>query len=597
MTLCDLREYTQSRVEIKGFQKFLWEHNWAKRAVFGLSRRLLGLYRIYLEKILHKPKSSHMVLDRELPGGLLKLSIIRGVGIKERELMKKPVVAIANSWSELNPGHRHLRELAAAVKEGILMAGGLAFEFDVPAACDSLGNGNEGMHYILAQRDLIADLIETHVRSQWFDAMVTLSSCDKINPAMLMAAARLDIPTICFPGGFGVWGIRFAAGEKPSIDQADYSKWEDKRETFHLSSCGACEVMGTANTMQCLMEALGMAPFGSAAVPAYHSLKIIKAREAGERIVDMIKENLTPAKIMTRKALENAVVADLAIGGSTNSCLHIPALATMLGLEVKLDLFNQFNKKVPTILAIAPSGPYGMLDLFKSGGMPVVLKILEPFLHLDALTVSGKTLGEELSKVKGAGDEVIRPLTNPFHAEGGTVVLFGNLAPAGAVVKQSAVAKEMLTFEGEALVTDGEDEAIRALTSGALKAGMVLVIRYEGPKGAPGMPELLTVTTMLEALGMHRVALITDGRFSGATRGPCIGHIAPEAYAGGPLAAVRNGDRIAIDIPGRKLEIRLSETEIKNRLAGFKPKEKPAVGYMKRYRAMVRGADEGAVLD
>jgi len=585
------------KVELKDFQEFLWKHNWAKRAIFGLSRGILYLYRIYLEKFLGKRKSSRLVLDRELPGGVVKLSILYGTGIKEKELMKKPIVAIANSWTELNPGHRHLREIASAVKEGILMAGGLAFEFNVPAACDGMGNGNEGMRYILAQRDLIADLIETHIKSQWFDGMITISSCDKINPAMLMAAARLNIPAICFPGGFGVWGIRFSELDKGSIDQADYANWSEKHETFRLSSCGACEVMGTANTIQCLMEALGMAPLGSAAIPAFHSLKLIKAREAGIRMVEMIRENLLPSKILTGKSLENAVMVDLAIGGSTNSCLHLPALARALGIEFKLALFNQLNKKVPTILAIAPNGRYGMLDLFKAGGIPAVMKVLEPLLHLDCLTISGRTLGEELQEIKSAGNEVIRPLSRPYHPEGGTVILYGNLAPEGAVVKQSAVAKEMMIFEGEALVCEGEDEAIRALTSGALKSGMVLVIRYEGPKGAPGMPELLTVTTMLEALGMHRVALITDGRFSGATRGPCVGHISPEAYAGGPLAAIKHGDLIKIDIPARKLEVNLSEAEIKNRLSGFTPLEKPALGYMKRYRMMVGSASEGAVLE
>ena len=584
-------------MDVKKVQRFLWEHNFAKKAVFGLSRRLMAGYRFYLEKVLSKRKSSRMVIDRELPGGVLKLSILRGTGVKEKEFMKKPVIAIANSHSELNPGHRHLRDISAAVKEGILMAGGLAFEFNVPAACDALGNGNEGMRYILAQRDLIADLIETHVRSQWFDGMVTISSCDKINPAMLMAVARLNIPSICVPGGFGVWGIRFAPGEKKSIDQADYDEWSQKLETFRLSSCGSCEVMGTANTIQCLMEALGMAPTGIAAVPAFHSLKLIKARESGERIVDMVRENLLPEKILTRDAFENAVMVDLAIGGSTNSCMHIPAIAKMAGIDIKLDIFNQFNRKVPTLLSIFPSGPHGMLDLFKAGGVPAVMKTLEPLLHLDCLTVSGKTLREELSKITVADAEVIRPLDKPFHPEGGTVVLFGNLAPEGAVVKQSAVAKEMMVFEGPALVCDGEDAAIRSLTDGSLKSGMVLVIRYEGPKGAPGMPELLTVTTMLEALGMHKVALITDGRFSGATRGPCVGHISPEAYSGGPLAAVRNGDVISIDIPGRKLEVKLSDSEINSRLQGFKPLEKPAIGYMARYRKLVSSASKGAVLE
>ena len=584
-------------VELKAFQRFLWEHGWAKRVVFGTLRGLIYLYRIYLSRVLGKPRSSYMVVDRDLPGGVLKLSILRGIGVKEKEMMKKPVIAIANSHSELNPGHRHLRELAAAVKEGVLMAGGLAFEFNVPAPCDALGNGNSGMRYVLAQRDLIADLVETHVRSQWFDGMVTLSSCDKINPAMLMAAGRLNIPSICVPGGFGVWGIRFAPDEKPSTDQADYDAFSDKLSTFRLSSCGSCEVMGTANTVQCLMEALGMALLGSAAMPAFHSLKPVKAREAGSRIVEMVRENFVPAKIMTRAALENAVMVDLAIGGSTNSCLHLPAIARMLGIELPLSVFNEFNRGVPTLLSINPSGPHGMLDLFRAGGVPAVMKVLAPLLHLDCLTASGKTLGEELSKVKLSGNGVIRSLEKPFHPEGGTVVLSGNLAPEGAVVKQSAVAEDMKVFEGAALVCEGEDEAVRALTGGKLKSGMVLVIRYEGPKGGPGMPELLTVTTMLEALGMHKVALVTDGRFSGATRGPCIGHVSPEAYVGGPLAAVRDGDRIRIDIPGREIEIKLSEQELKARLSGFKPVEKPAIGYMSRYRKLVGSAAQGAVLE
>jgi len=547
---------------------------------------------------MKKPKSRRIFEDQGAPIGIVRLSILKGIGVDVEELRNKPMIAIVNSHTDLNPGHAHLKYLAERVKEGVHAAGGLPFEFNVPAPCDGIANGNEGMQFILPQRELIADMVETYVRSQWFDGLVLISGCDKINPGMLMAAARLDLPAIYLSGGPGVWQIRFTPGRKKSVDHKDYSDFASKIATATCASCGACEIMGTANTFQCLAEALGMALPGSSNVPAFHADKLRFARQTGMRVVAMVEEELTARKIMTQAALENAVMVDHAIGGSTNSTLHLPALARELGLELPLSVFNEFNRKVPTLCGISPSGPFGVVDLFSAGGIPAVMKRLSADIRQDALSVTGKTMGEVIAGAKVLDPEVIPPREQPYLAEGGTAVLFGNLAPDGAVVKQSAVARDMLAFTGRARVVETEQGAMDVVRKREIKEGEVLVIRYEGPKGGPGMPELLSVTVMLDLLQFKKVALVTDGRFSGATAGPCIGHVSPEAYDGGPLAAVRDGDEIEIDIPQRKLEVKISESEIKKRLQGFKPLEREVpAGYLRRYRRMVSSAAKGAVLD
>jgi dihydroxy-acid dehydratase len=530
--------------------------------------------------------------------GVVRTSIMKGTGLETGQLGKKPLIAIANSHTELTTGHSHLAQLGQKVKDGIHAAGGIAYEFNVPAPCDGVAMGHDGMHYVLAQRDLIADIVETHVRSQLYDGLVVIASCDKINPGMLMAAARLDMPTIYLSGGPGIWDIRNKRRKSKSVDHKDYDDTEMKVATTTCASCGSCEIMGTANTIQSLAEVMGMCLPGSANTPGFHPDKLRYARATGERIVALVEEGITARQIMTREALLNAVIMDLAIGGSTNSTLHLPAIAHSLGLELPLSLFNDYNTKVPTLLAISPNGPWGVTDLWAAGGIGAAMKVMKGDLHTDCMTVTGMKLGELLDKVYQVQDsEVIPARDKPHRQEGGTVVLYGNLAPEGSVVKASAVKPDMLTFTGTAVCVNSEDEARLALREGRIKDGDVIVIRYEGPKGGPGMPEMLNITMMLEVFGLHRTALITDGRFSGATAGPCVGHVTPEAYDGGPIAALEDGDEITIDVPKRKLEVKLTADQIRDRLAKVRRIEKPAPGYMRRYRKSVSSAARGAVLE
>ncbi|HVU02143.1 MAG TPA: dihydroxy-acid dehydratase [Polyangiaceae bacterium] len=530
--------------------------------------------------------------------GVVRTSIMKGTGMDTSELGKKPLIAVANSHSELTTGHSHLHAIGQKVKDGIIAAGGIAVEFNVPAPCDGVAMGHEGMRYVLAQRDLIADIVETHVRSQLFDGLVMISSCDKINPGMLMAAARLDMPSIYVSGGPGMWDIRNKRRKARSVDHKDYTDTEMKVATTTCASCGSCEILGTANTIQSLAEVLGMCLPGCANTPGFHPDKLRYGRASGERIVAMVEEGLTARKIMTREALLNAVIMDLAIGGSTNTTLHLPAIANSLGLELPLSLFNDYNRSIPTLLAISPNGPYGVTDLWAAGGIGAAMKVMKGDLNLDCMTVTGKPLGEVIDKVYAVLDsEVVPARDKPHRPEGGTVVLYGNLAPEGAVVKASAVKDDMLTFTGTAVCVNSEDDARKALTEGRIKEGNVIVIRYEGPKGGPGMPEMLNITMMLEVFGLHRTALVTDGRFSGATAGPCVGHVGPEAYDGGPIAALEDGDEITIDVPGRKLSVKLTDAEIQARLAKVVRFEKPALGYMKRYRKLVSSASRGAILE
>ncbi|MEW5946194.1 MAG: dihydroxy-acid dehydratase [bacterium] len=553
-------------------------------------------YDFYLKRFKMKPKSSTLFTADNVLTGMVRRGILHGLGIPEKELLEKPLIGIANSWSEFNPGHAHLHELAKAVKKGVIAAGGVPFEFNVPAPCDGMGNGNLGMRFILPQRDLIADIVEMYMRSQWLDGMVTISSCDKINPGMLMAAARLDLPAICLPGGPNMQKIRFEPGA-PSVNYRDYDELSRKLAAGSSATCGACELVTTANTIQCLMEALGMALPGAACAPAFSAEKYRLARETGARAVALVARNLTPSKIMTRRALENAVMVHLAIGGSTNSALHLPAIARELGLDFPLQLFNEFNRAVPTLCGIAPNGPFGVTDLHRAGGVPAVMKTLGDKLHGDCLTVAGASIAETAAAARVRDPNVIRPLDDPFFPEGGTAVLSGSLAPDGAVVKQSAVAPHMMKFEGRAVVFDGEEQALKALQDGKVKQDSVMVIRYEGPVGGPGMPELLTVTALMDFLKLDRVALVTDGRFSGATSGPCVGHVSPEAADGGPIAAVRDGDAIEIDIPERRITLKVADAEVGERLEKWKPLRRGVPrGCLARYRESVSSAARGAVL-
>ena len=547
---------------------------------------------------MKKPKSAPIFDARDFPISLVRLSIMKGTGADIEELKDKAMIGVVNSHTEINPGHVHLGLLAQRVKEGVHAAGGIPFEFNVPAPCDGITEGNEGMRYVLPQRELIADMVETHVRSMLFDGLVMIASCDKIIPGMLMAAARLDLPTIFLVGGPNAWHIRFAAGRGESVDHKDYEDLGLKASTATCATCGACEIMGTANTFQCLAEALGMTIPGSANVPAFHTDKLRFARDTGKRIVAMVEEELSARKLLNQKSIENALMVDLAVGGSTNTALHLPALAHELGLELPLRAFNEFSKKVPTLCSISPNGPHGVIDLYMAGGVPAVMKTLADDLHLDCLTVTGQRMSEVVEAAAVKDDKVIRPRDEPFLAEGGTVALFGNLAPEGAVCKQSSVVPEMWTFTGPARVMDSEAQVLRAFREGTVRQGEVIAIRYEGPKGGPGMPETLAVTMALDLSGLKRVAMITDGRFSGASYGPCIGHVSPEAYAGGPIAALRDGDEISIDIPNRELAVKLSDAEIAKRLECFEPPEREIPsGYLRRYRRSVSSAATGAVMD
>jgi dihydroxy-acid dehydratase len=552
------------------------------------------------EKVDLKKRSKQIFeIIKQTPFYYVPLGIIKGLGYDEKEINKKPLIGVVNTWNEINPGHIHLLKLGEAVKYGITEAGGIPFEFCTVAPCDGWANGHEGMRFILPQRDIIADSIEAMIEAHKLDAMVTLSSCDKINPAILMAAARLDIPTICVPGGPNLYEIQFDPRYE-GIETRFYEDFSFKLKCIACASYGACALMGTANTTQCLMEAFGMTLPNAATIPAVTTTKYMMARESGRQIIQLLKKNITPSQIMTQKSLENAVMVDVAIGGSTNSTLHLPAIAAEMGIDLDLEIFNEYSTKIPTIVNVSPSGRYSITDLYKAGGIPGVLSRLKEHIHLDCMTVSGKPIKKLIRKVQVLDDEVIRPLDNPVYPEGGTVVLKGNLAPEGAVVKQSAVTNQgMLRFKGLAKVFNSEKAAINALAAKEITNGSVIIIRYEGPKGGPGMPELLALTASLMLLqNMDRVALITDGRFSGATQGPCIGHVCPEAYVGGPLAVLKDGDTIEIDIPERSLNVELSEEEIQSRLKNWKVPDKGIKSKtLLKYRALVTSAARGAILE
>ena len=533
-------------------------------------------------------------------------ALLKALGLTDQDI-NKPFIGIANSFTTIVPGHTHLNEITNAVKTGILTAGGTPFEFNTIAVCDGLAMGHQGMRYSLPSREIIADSVEIMVQAHRLDGVVLISNCDKVTPGMLMAAARLDVPAISVTGGSMLTGL--LDGKKlsyASVPEAvgkvfagKMSAEELKRlENTACPGCGACSGMFTANTMACATEALGMSLPYCATSLAVSALKLRIAKESGERIVKMVQTDLKPSAIMTKKAFENAIIVDMALGGSTNAVLHLSAIAKETGISLPLTVFDEMGRRVPHLCNMIPSGPYAVEDLDAAGGLPALMKELKHLLHLDALTVTGKTVSKNIKDAKVLDVKVIHPLTDPVHKEGGIAILTGNLAPKGAVVKTAAVSPKMLTHTGPAKVFDSEEDAIKAIQKNEIQPGDVVVIRYEGPKGGPGMPEMLLPTATIAGMGLSEsVALVTDGRFSGATRGPCIGHVSPEAAEGGPIVAIKNGDIISIDVPKRTLNVKLTREEIKSRLKSWKPK-KPRVekGCLTRYSFLVQSADVGGVL-
>ncbi|MEM3703146.1 MAG: dihydroxy-acid dehydratase [Candidatus Bathyarchaeia archaeon] len=532
-------------------------------------------------------------------------AIMKCLGLTEKDF-NKPFIAIVNSFSETVPGHTNLRQLSDFVKHGVREAGGVPLEFNTIAICDGLIMGHVGMHYSLPSRELIADSVEVVVEANRFDGMVMLTNCDKVTPGMLMAAARVNIPTIVVTGGpmlsgefkgkkVDVTSVFEAVGEAAAgkIDLETLTIFEDRA----FPTCGSCNGMYTANTMACLVEAMGMSLPGCATSLAFSSAKLRIAKKSGEKIIELVKKDLKPLNIMTLEAFENSIMVDMAIGGSTNAVLHLKAIANEAGVNLPLSLFDELSRKIPHLCDMRPSGPYDLQELDEAGGIPALMKELSDFLHLDAITVTGKTVAENIKDAVVYNKQIIRPLNNPVHKEGGVAILTGNLAPRGAVVKTTAVSLKTLRFRGPAKVYDSEEDAMKAILDGKIVVGDVIVIRYEGPKGGPGMREMLSPTAAVAGMGLSEyVALVTDGRFSGATRGPCIGHVSPEAAEGGPIAVLKDGDIITIDIPKRILNVELSDKEIKNRFANWKPKPpKICWGYLQRYSHFVGSADEGAI--
>ncbi|NLN06254.1 MAG: dihydroxy-acid dehydratase [Firmicutes bacterium] len=525
-----------------------------------------------------------------------------------REELERPLIGIVNAASDFVPGHKHLHQLATAVKAGVRLAGGTPLEFFTVGVCDGLAMNHEGMHYSLASRELIADSIEVMVRAHPLDGLVFLPNCDKIVPGMLMAAARLNLPAVFVSGGPMLAGRhRGKAVDLNTVFEAVGSVRAGIMDAAELAElelaacpgCGSCSGMFTANSMNCMTEVLGMGLPGNGTIPAMTAARVRLAKAAGMRVLDLVRQQLTPRMILTQQAFNNALTVDMALGCSTNTVLHLPAIAHELGIRLDLDYINTISERTPQLCKLAPAGDHHVEDLHAAGGIQAVLKRLaeKGYIHTDCLTVSGLTLGQQLGEVQVLDESVIRPFDKPYNASGGIAILRGNLAPDGAVVKQGAVAPEMLKKTGPARVFDSEDEAAAAILGGRIRKGDVIVIRYEGPKGGPGMREMLTPTAAVVGMGLDKdVALITDGRFSGATRGAAIGHVSPEAMERGPIAAVREGDLISIDIPARKLELLISEEEMQKRLAELTlPKPKITTGYLARYARLVTSASTGAV--
>ena len=535
-------------------------------------------------------------------------ALYHALGLTEEEI-SRPLVGIVSSYNEIVPGHMNLDKIVDAVKLGVAMAGGTPIVFPAIAVCDGIAMGHTGMKYSLVTRDLIADSTEAMTLAHGFDALVMVPNCDKNVPGLLMAAARLDLPTVFVSGGPMLAGhvdgqrtsfstLSEAVGQfnAGTIDEAKLREYECKT----CPTCGSCSGMYTANSMNCLTEAMGMGLRGNGTIPAVYSARLELAKHAGMAVMDMVRKGITARQIMTKEALMNALTVDMALGCSTNSMLHLPAIAHECGVELNLDVANAISEKTPNLCHLAPAGRTYIEQLDEAGGVYAVMNELNKkgLLNTDCMTVSGRTIGECIAECPNLDTSVIRPVEDPYSATGGIAVLRGNLAPEGSVVKRSAVAPEMLVHEGPARVFDGEEEAQKAINAGLIKPGDVVVIRYEGPKGGPGMREMLNPTSAIMGMGLgSSVALITDGRFSGATRGACVGHITPEAASGGLIGVVEEGDLIRIDIPGHSIELLVDQAVLDERMKHFVPKKKEVTGYLKRYAALVSGGAYGAILN
>lgn len=536
-------------------------------------------------------------------------SLFNALGYTKEE-MRKPMIGVVCSYNEIVPGHINLDKIAEAVKMGIAEAGGMPVEFPAIAVCDGIAMGHTGMKYSLVTRDLIADSTECMARAHQFDGLVMIPNCDKNVPGLLMAAARVNIPTVFVSGGPMLAGK--VRGEKRSLSSmfeavGEYEAGKINMEELKLyeenvcPTCGSCSGMYTANSMNCLTEVIGMGLPGNGTIPAVYSARIRLAKMAGYAIMDMIEKNIRPRSIMTEAAFRNALTVDMALGCSTNTMLHLPAIAHECGIELKVENANEISAKTPNLCHLAPAGYAYMEDLNEAGGVYAVMKELSKknLLNLSGITVTGKTMEENIAHARNKDEEIIRPIDKPFMPIGGIAVLKGNLAPDTGVVKRSAVAPEMMVHEGPARVFDCEEDAIAAIKGGKINPGDVVVIRYEGPKGGPGMREMLNPTSAIVGMGLgSTVALITDGRFSGASRGAAIGHVSPEAAVGGPIALIEEGDIISIDIPNYSLNVKLSDEELEKRRKAWKPKKRPDLdGYLVRYRALVTSGNRGAILE
>ena len=535
-------------------------------------------------------------------------SLFHALGLTEEE-QKRPLIGIVSSYNEIVPGHMNLDKVVDAVKLGVAMAGGTPIVFPAIAVCDGIAMGHTGMKYSLVTRDLIADSTEAMALAHGFDGLVMVPNCDKNVPGLLMAAARVNIPTVFVSGGPMLAGR--VEGKKTSLSSMfeavgayNAGKITDEKlyeyECKTCPTCGSCSGMYTANSMNCLTEALGMGLRGNGTIPAVYSARIELAKHAGMAVMELVRKNICPRDIMTKEALMNALTVDMALGCSTNSMLHLPAIAHECGVELNLDIANEISAVTPNLCHLAPAGRTYMEDLNEAGGVYAVMNELNKknLLHTECMTVTGKTIGENIAGCVNLNPEVIRPVENPYSETGGIAVLKGNLAPEGSVVKRSAVLPEMLVHEGPAKVFDSEEEAQAAINGGKIVAGDVVVIRYEGPKGGPGMREMLNPTSAIMGMGLgNSVALITDGRFSGATRGACIGHVTPEAASGGMIGVVEDGDIISINIPENTLTLKVDESILAERMKNFVPKKKELSGYLKRYAALVSGGATGAILN
>lgn len=536
-------------------------------------------------------------------------SLFNALGLTEEEL-EKPLVGIVSSYNEIVPGHMNIDKIVEAVKMGVAMAGGTPIVFPAIAVCDGIAMGHIGMKYSLVTRDLIADSTECMATAHQFDALVMVPNCDKNVPGLLMAAARLNVPTIFVSGGPMLAG--HVKGEKTSLSSmfeavgahaAGKMTAEDVDDYVcnACPTCGSCSGMYTANSMNCLTEAIGMGLRGNGTIPAVYSQRLKLAKHAGMKVMELLEKNIRPKDILTKEAFENALTIDMALGCSTNTMLHLPAIAHEAGVEINLDIANQISAKTPNLCHLAPAGHHYMEELNEAGGIYAVMNELNKkgLLHTDLITATGKTVGENIAGCENRNTEIIRPIEQPYSETGGIAVLRGNIAPDSCVVKRSAVVPEMMVHEGPARVFDCEEDAIEAIRGGKIVAGDVVVIRYEGPKGGPGMREMLNPTSAIAGMGLgSSVALITDGRFSGASRGASIGHVSPEAAVGGPIALIEEGDIISINIPENTIHVKVSEEELAKRKEQWKPKEpKVKTGYLARYAAMVTSADKGAVLE